>query len=218
MPKQKPSPSAPGAPFTPPRGIGYVPSRGFFTEDIERDTTIANEAALMWLLDRGQRTPAKVGDTEMFELFIAPFATGSGEQKAVPSAAIAEIARETVAALRRLIVDRVPWELPLVSRVLERDATLPYVTATVAAKNWKDAFRARAGELTESFGHRIRVCKRDDCKHLLYADDARRVFCSQKCSQKSQFEKYVSRAGGAKNYQRKRRELRAKKSKNSVSA
>ena len=180
--------------------IAFDPQSGrFYTaEDYARDKNLVDESHLFWLLDFAQR-----GDdsfTPNDELMLNTFA--GLDTSALPEdspEALRKLAVETVADIRRFVVERIPWELqiPDVRCTLRWEG--PYATAGFTVTNWKDAFRLRAHELLEKCVEHVGRCKRAECGRLFLGADKRQEYCSRKCSLQVGFQNY-------KNNQRDQRE------------
>lgn len=187
--------------------VGFDPqSQRFYTlEDYAREKAAIEEAHLIWLLNFGQQDRPVVTPTDrlIFESFVSMYAASEFESSVE---AIHKLANETVADVRRFIVEHAPWELPLpgMKRIVEWAG--PYRISAFRTDDRQTAFRFHATELLCEHGDRIRTCKRDDCKRLFLAADKRQIFCSRPCSQKAQFEKYVKGIGGKIAWRKKHRE------------
>jgi hypothetical protein len=177
--------------------VTYDPQTGRFAsaEDYARERRDFDRAHLRWLLDLGQREDDSLlaGDDVMFAFFVGPHI----EIEKTPSpATLLRTAKETVASIRRSVLEHTSWEfqVPAMSNAVEWFGFIPISWPKTA--DWLAAFRLRAVALLIEHYERIRECGRNDCKRLFLAVNNRKEFCSKKCSDKEQFERYVKRIGG----------------------
>ena len=188
--------------------IGYDPQTGRFynAEDYAREKVLRDEAGLIWLLNFGQEASVRLTpiDEALFQTFVGMYTDPIPSE--VQADELHKIAADTVADLRRFVIERTAWklQLPRMSRVVTWVGSYPI--PAYRTDDWKTAFRLRATELVCECGDRIRKCKRTDCNRLFFAGDKRQVFCSRQCSQKTQFENYVKSIGGRKAWRKKHKE------------
>jgi hypothetical protein len=171
--------------------IAFDPQSGrFYTaEDYARDKNLVDESHLFWLLNFAQRgddsfTP---NDELMLNTFAGLYTLSSPEDS---PEALRKLAVETVADIRRFVVEHIPWELQIPNARCTLRWEGPYATAGFTVANWGDAFRLRAHELLDKYVEHVGRCKRVGCERLFLGADKRQEYCSRKCSLQVGFQNY----------------------------
>jgi hypothetical protein len=187
--------------------VGFDPQTGrFYTaQDRARERSAIDAAHLSWLLDLGQREDSSLIPTDeaMLPSFLWPYATTEPKPA---SDQMHKLASETVADIRRWLIEHTPLELALPNVRCLVEWTGPHTIASFRTPDWEAAFQLSALQLVAEQGERVRSCKCDDCGRLFVAADKRQVFCSRGCSQRTQFERYVEKQGGKDEWHKQRRE------------
>jgi hypothetical protein len=178
--------------------VGYDPqSAKFYTaQDYAAEQEAIDQAHLIWLLDLGQRAaePLKPDDLQvMLPSFVGLYADREPDGSAD---SLRKLAGETVGAVRRLVHDGKPWELPTgnIRRVLERIGS--HTLAVFRTADWLTAFRLRASDLVAAHSEQIRECK--DCGRVFFSTDKRQLHCSNQCARRLAHKEYVKRTEASK--------------------
>jgi hypothetical protein len=187
--------------------VGYEPESGRFisADDYVRKRRLYDQAQMIWLLDIGQRESDSLipSDDLMLRTFVGP---NVDIEEAPQPRKLLHVAKESLTQIRRGILERTPWEfqIPAMTHSVEWFGQGPI--SRPKTTDWQAAFRLRASALLIEFYDRIGECARNDCKRLFLALNTRKEFCSKKCSDKEQFERYVENIGGKDEWLKKHRE------------